>query len=81
VIALNTTNVSLVFDTFLLPLIGIGPKIALVPYMEITAEMDSKTRARVMRRMLITEKSFGFLLAALGVQLILSGLSHAGAIH
>jgi small neutral amino acid transporter SnatA (MarC family) len=81
VIALNSANVSLVFDTFLLPLIGIGSKIALVRYLEITAGMDSKTRARVMPMMLITEKSFGFLLAALGVQLFLSGLSHAGAIH
>ena len=32
-------------------------------------------------RMLITEKVFGFLLAALGVQLILDGLSDVGVIQ
>jgi multiple antibiotic resistance protein len=32
-------------------------------------------------RMLVTEKVFGFLLAALGVQLILDGLADVGAIH
>ena len=32
-------------------------------------------------RMLVTEKIFGFLLAALGVQLALNGLSDVGVIH
>jgi small neutral amino acid transporter SnatA (MarC family) len=32
-------------------------------------------------RMLVTEKVFGFLLAALAVQLILNGLSDVGAIQ
>jgi multiple antibiotic resistance protein len=32
-------------------------------------------------RLLVTEKVFGFLLAALAVQLILNGLSDVGAIH
>ena len=32
-------------------------------------------------RMLITEKVFGFLLAALAVQLMLEGLSDVGVIH
>ena len=32
-------------------------------------------------RMLITEKVFGFLLAAIAVQLVLDGLSAAGVIH
>jgi small neutral amino acid transporter SnatA (MarC family) len=32
-------------------------------------------------RMLITEKVFGFLLAAVGIQLVLDGLSDAGVIH
>ena len=31
--------------------------------------------------MLVTEKVFGFLLAALGVQLVLNGLSDVGVIH
>jgi multiple antibiotic resistance protein len=37
VFSFNSANLYLVFDTFLLLLIGIGPKIALVPYVEITA--------------------------------------------
>ena len=32
-------------------------------------------------RMLITEKVFGFLLAALAVQLVLNGLDDVGVIH
>ena len=32
-------------------------------------------------RMLVTEKVFGFLLAALGVQLVLNGLADLGVIH
>jgi len=32
-------------------------------------------------RMLVTEKVFGFLLAALGVQLVLNGLSDVGVVH
>jgi len=32
-------------------------------------------------RMLVTEKVFGFLLAALAVQLALNGLSDVGALH
>ncbi|HEY1320732.1 MAG TPA: MarC family protein, partial [Streptosporangiaceae bacterium] len=32
-------------------------------------------------RMLVTEKVFGFLLAALGVQLVLDGLADVGVIH
>jgi small neutral amino acid transporter SnatA (MarC family) len=31
--------------------------------------------------MLVTEKIFGFLLAALAVQLVLAGLSSVGVIH
>jgi small neutral amino acid transporter SnatA (MarC family) len=32
-------------------------------------------------RMQVTEKVFGFLLAAIGVQLVLNGLSDVGVIH
>jgi small neutral amino acid transporter SnatA (MarC family) len=32
-------------------------------------------------RMLVTEKVFGFLLAALGLQLVLNGLFDVGVIH
>src|SRR5690349_18727380 len=41
-------------DTFLLLLIGIGPKLALVPFVELTASLDRATKARVLRKMLTT---------------------------
>lgn len=43
-----------VIDTFLLLLIGIGPKLALVPLLQITAQLDASTRSRVRRKMLTT---------------------------
>ena len=36
----TSIDIYLVIDTFLLLLIGIGPKIALVPFLEVTAAMD-----------------------------------------
>ena len=41
---------------------------------EVSSHLDAS-------RMLVTEKVFGFLLAALGVQLALSGLADVGVIH
>jgi small neutral amino acid transporter SnatA (MarC family) len=58
-------------DLFLLLLIGVGPKIALVPLQEITADRVSDHLDE--SRMLVTEKVFAFLLAALAVQLGLNG--------
>jgi hypothetical protein len=39
---MNHTSVDfqLVVDTFLLLLIGVGPKIALVPFLEVTSDLD-----------------------------------------
>ena len=50
----TSIDIYLVIDTFLLLLIGIGPKIALVPFLEVTAAMDGATKALVVRKMLIT---------------------------
>jgi len=41
----------LVFDLFLLLLIGMGPKIALVPFLDLTKDMDHDTRRQVANRM------------------------------
>jgi small neutral amino acid transporter SnatA (MarC family) len=41
-------------DTFLVLLIGIGPKLALVPFLEITAHLDAATKRRVLQKMLVT---------------------------
>ena len=50
----TSVDVYLVIDTFLLLLIGIGPKIALVPFVEITAPLDGSTKALIVRKMLTT---------------------------
>ena len=56
----------LVLDTFLLLLIGIGPKIALVPFLELTGDLDSATKARVSRKMLTTAAVVAVVLVLLG---------------
>ena len=53
-------------DLFLLLLIGVGPKIALVPFLEITADMDDATKRRVARKMLTTAATVSVLLLVLG---------------
>ena len=62
----RTIDLVLVIDTFLLLLIGIGPKIALVPFIETTVGMDSATKARVVRKMLVTASVVAVLLIFLG---------------
>ena len=55
-----------VIDTFLLLLVGIGPKLALVPLLKITAPLDALTRARVRRKMLLTAGTVALGLVILG---------------
>ncbi len=62
----TSIDIYLVIDTFLLLLIGVGPKIALVPFLEVTSEMDSATKARVVRKMLTTAGAVSVLLVGLG---------------
>ena len=54
------------FDIFVLLLIGIGPKIALVPFLKLTAAMDPATKARVTRKMLTTAAIVAVILVVLG---------------
>jgi multiple antibiotic resistance protein len=63
---LESLNVTFVIDTFLLLLIGVGPKIALVPFLEMTAEMPEVTKRRVLRKMLTTAATVAALLLVLG---------------
>jgi small neutral amino acid transporter SnatA (MarC family) len=63
---LESLNAAFVIDTFLLLLIGIGPKIALVPFLEVTADMAEGTKRRVLRKMLVTAALVAVLLLALG---------------
>ena len=53
-------------DTFLLLLIGVGPKLALVPFLQITAPLDSATKVQVRRKMLTTAATVAVLLMVLG---------------
>jgi multiple antibiotic resistance protein len=56
----------LIFDMFLLLLIGVGPKIALVPFMELTDGMDTDTQLRVANRMVRTAIGTALILVAFG---------------
>ncbi len=62
----TTITAAGVIDTFLVLLIGIGPKLALVPFLEITASLDPATRRQVRRKMLITAASVAVALLILG---------------
>ncbi len=53
-------------DTFLVLLIGIGPKLALVPFLEITASLDPAVKQRVQRKMLTTAATVAVILMVLG---------------
>jgi multiple antibiotic resistance protein len=62
----SSITVSGAIDTFLLLLIGIGPKLALVPFLQLTASLDPAVRRRVRRKMLITAFSVAVALLILG---------------
>ena len=62
----TSIDIYLVVDTFLLLLIGIGPKIALVPFVEITAPLDGATKALIVRKMLTTAAVVALILVGLG---------------
>jgi len=62
----TSIDIQLVIDTFLLLLIGIGPKIALVPFLEVTADIDPAKKSLVVRKMLTTAGAVALLLIAIG---------------
>ena len=62
----TSIDIYLVIDTFLLLLIGIGPKIALVPFLEITTAMDGATKALIVRKMITTASVTAVILVGLG---------------
>ena len=70
----TSIDVHLVIDTFLLLLIGIGPKIALVPFVEVTSDMDPATKKLIVRKMLTTAGVVAVILVVLGE--LLSRLLH-----
>ena len=62
----NNIDFYLVFDLFLLLLIGMGPKIALVPFLEATQGMEAETQRKVADTMVRTALVTALLLVALG---------------
>ena len=48
---MNFDNIDfyLIFDLFILLLIGMGPKIALVPFLDLTRDLDADTQRKVAR--------------------------------
>lgn len=62
----TTIDIYLVIDTFLLLLIGIGPKIALVPFLQATTTLDGAAKAVVVRKMLTTASVVALILLGLG---------------
>jgi multiple antibiotic resistance protein len=63
---LGDIDLWVVFDMFVLLLIGMGPKIALVPFLELTAGMDADTQHAVARRMVRTAVITALILVFLG---------------
>lgn len=62
----GSLDVATAIDIFLLLVIGIGPKIALVPFVEITAKLNTDTKAKVVRKMLLTSFTVALLLIFFG---------------
>jgi multiple antibiotic resistance protein len=59
-----------VLDILVLLLIGMGPKVALVPFLDLTANMDSDTQKRVANRMVRTATVVALILVVLGAFLM-----------
>jgi multiple antibiotic resistance protein len=62
----ESVDATTLFDTFLLLLIGIGPKLALVPFLDATAGMSDATKRLVLQRMLTTAATVATILLLLG---------------
>lgn len=68
--SLGDIDVYLVLDVLLLLLIGMGPKVALVPFLDLTADMDKDTRQKVAERMVRTAVTVAIILVVLGAFLM-----------
>jgi multiple antibiotic resistance protein len=61
----------LAFELFMLLLIGIGPKIALVPFVDLTADLDKETQVAVANKSVRTAIVWALVLVVLGWFLML----------
>lgn len=66
----STINLALVLKLLLLLLIGMGPKIALVPFLEKTKHLDAETQRAVGRQMVVTAFITAIILFATGAFLM-----------
>ena len=66
----SVINFALVVKLLLLLLIGMGPKIALVPFLEKTKHFDAETQRAVGRQMVVTAVVTALILFALGALLM-----------
>ena len=66
----SVIDVALVAKLLLLLLIGMGPKIALVPFLEKTKHFDAETQRAVGRRMVVTAVVTALVLFAFGALLM-----------
>ena len=55
-----------VFEVFMLLLIGIGPKIALVPFVDLTADLPKETQVAVANKAVRTAITWGLVLVLIG---------------
>ena len=62
----QTIDFYVAVDLFLLLLIGIGPKIALLPYLSVTDGLDTEVKGRIARKMLITAGTTALVLVLFG---------------
>ena len=63
-------DIGVIFDIIVLLLIGMGPKVALVPFLELTADLDRATRKKVANRMVRTGVTAALILVVLGAFLM-----------
>lgn len=67
---LTVINIGLVTKLLLLLLIGLGPKIALVPFLEMTKAFDAETKVKIGRQMVLTAGVTALILFATGALLM-----------
>jgi len=69
-VTLGEIDIWEILDILILLLIGMGPKVALVPFLDLTAGMDSDIRKRVANRMVRTATTVALVLVVLGAFLM-----------
>ena len=67
---LGEINIWVILEIFVLLLIGMGPKVALVPFLDLTADMDSDTRKKVANKMIRTAVTWALILLVFGAFLM-----------